>query len=81
MDRRRRAIAFLVAGCFFMENLDGTIVIVAAPVIARDLGVTSASVAITVTAFFLTVAVVNTACVACSRAPSPCSPSRASCAR
>lgn len=57
MDRRRRAIAFLVAGCFFMENLDGTIVIVAAPVIARDLGVTSASVAITVTAFFLTVAV------------------------
>ena len=54
---RRNAVAMLVAGCFFMENLDGTIVVTAAPMIARDLGVTSAAVAVTVTAFLLTVAV------------------------
>jgi len=54
---RRNAVAILVAGCFFMENLDGTIVITAAPKIARDLGVASAAVAVTVTAFLLTVAV------------------------
>ncbi|MGN7862398.1 MFS transporter [Microbacterium sp. 22303] len=54
---RRNAVAVLVAGCFFMENLDGTIVVTAAPMIARDLGVTSAAVAVTVTAFLLTVAV------------------------
>ncbi|ROS28308.1 EmrB/QacA subfamily drug resistance transporter [Rathayibacter sp. PhB127] len=55
--RRQRAIAFLVAGCFFMENLDATIVTTAAPAIGADLGVDSAAVAITVTAFLLTVAV------------------------
>nr|WP_258066119.1 MFS transporter [Rathayibacter sp. AY1D5] len=47
----------LVAGCFFMENLDATIVTTAAPAIAADLGVDSAAVSITVTAFLLTVAV------------------------
>ncbi|WP_279631070.1 MFS transporter [Rathayibacter sp. VKM Ac-2759] len=55
--RRQRAIALLVAGCFFMENLDATIVTTAAPAIGADLGVDSAAVAITVTAFLLTVAV------------------------
>jgi EmrB/QacA subfamily drug resistance transporter len=55
--RRQRAIAFLVAGCFFMENLDGTIVVTAAPAIGADLGVDASSVGITVTAFLLTVAV------------------------
>ena len=40
-----------------MENLDATIVTTAAPAIGADLGVDSAAVAITVTAFLLTVAV------------------------
>ena len=31
IDRRLRNIALLVAGCFFMEKLDGTIVTTAAP--------------------------------------------------
>ena len=30
-DRHLRNTALLVAGCFFMENLDGTIVTTAAP--------------------------------------------------
>ncbi|MCS5733814.1 MFS transporter [Herbiconiux daphne] len=55
--RRQRALAFLVAGCFFMENLDGTIVVTAAPAIGADLGVDAASVGVAVTAFLLTVAV------------------------
>lgn len=54
---RSSAIAMLVAGCFFMENLDGTIVVTAAPMIAHDLGVASAAVGVTVTVFLLTVAV------------------------
>ncbi|THG30258.1 MFS transporter [Naasia lichenicola] len=41
-----------------MENLDGTIVTTAAPAIGEDLGVDSASVGVTVTAFLLTVAVI-----------------------
>ncbi|MFT4211614.1 MAG: DHA2 family efflux MFS transporter permease subunit [Microbacterium sp.] len=55
---RRTAVALLVAACFFMENLDGTIVTTAAPAIAADLGVNAAAIAITVTAFLLAVAVV-----------------------
>jgi EmrB/QacA subfamily drug resistance transporter len=58
---RRRAetpaLALLVAGCFFMENLDSTIVTTAVPSIARDLAVTPASVGITITAYVMTVAV------------------------
>ncbi|AQX81730.1 MFS transporter [Plantibacter flavus] len=55
--RTQRAIALLVAGCFFMENLDGTILTTAAPSIARDLGTSSTAVGLAVTAFLLTVAV------------------------
>jgi EmrB/QacA subfamily drug resistance transporter len=40
-----------------MENLDGTIVVTAAPAIARDLDVDAASVGVTVTAFLLAMAV------------------------
>ncbi len=57
MDRRERSIALLVAGTFFMENLDGTIVATAAPSMARSLGVTSAGIGVTITAYLLTVAV------------------------
>ena len=57
MDRRQRNVALLVAGAFFMEMLDGTILATAAPSIARSFGVGSASIGITITAYLVTVAV------------------------
>ncbi|WP_375479286.1 MFS transporter [uncultured Jatrophihabitans sp.] len=54
---RQRNVALLVAGCFFMENLDGTIVVTAAPRIAADLNVTAASVGLVITAYLITLAV------------------------
>ncbi len=57
MDRRQRSIALLVAGTFFMENLDGTIVSTAAPSMARSFGVSSADIGVTITAYLLTLAV------------------------
>ncbi|MGZ4193356.1 MAG: MFS transporter [Solirubrobacteraceae bacterium] len=56
-DRRLRNIALLVAGCFFMENLDGTIVITAAPRIGRALHVPSTSVGLVIAAYMVTLAV------------------------
>jgi EmrB/QacA subfamily drug resistance transporter len=56
-DRRRRHIALLVAACFFMEILDGTIVITAAPRLAASLDVPSTSIALVVTAYLVTLAV------------------------
>src|SRR5947207_2025544 len=38
IDRHLGRVAFLVAGCFFMENLDGTIVVTAIPSISHALG-------------------------------------------
>ncbi|WP_189188909.1 MFS transporter [Streptomyces albiflavescens] len=57
MDSRRRGTALLVAGCFFMEMLDGTIVSTAAPQIAHDLHTTPASVGLIITAYLVTLAV------------------------
>ncbi len=57
MDRNRRNIALLVAGTFFMEILDGTIVATAAPSMARYFGVESADIGITITSYLLTMAV------------------------
>ncbi|RKR74578.1 MFS transporter [Frondihabitans australicus] len=54
---RSQALALLVAGCFFMENLDSTIVTTAVPSIARDLGVDAASVGVAITAYVMTVAI------------------------
>lgn len=50
-------LALLVASCFFMEQLDGTIVTTAAPRIGADLGVSAASVGLIVTAYLLALAV------------------------
>nr|WP_272919849.1 MFS transporter [Streptomyces sp. SID4948] len=47
----------LVAGCFFMENLDGTIVTTAAPHIGASLGVSATAIGLVVTAYLLTLAV------------------------
>jgi EmrB/QacA subfamily drug resistance transporter len=46
-----------VAGTFFMENLDGTILATAAPPMARSLGVSSGAISIAITAYLLTLAV------------------------
>jgi EmrB/QacA subfamily drug resistance transporter len=56
-ERRRRMVALLVAGCFFMEILDATIVTTAAPRLARSLGVPVTSTALTITAYLVTLAV------------------------
>ncbi|HEY1625029.1 MAG TPA: MFS transporter [Streptosporangiaceae bacterium] len=54
---RQRNIALLVAGCFFMENLDGTIVTTAAPRIGADLHVPSSAVGLVITVYLMTLAV------------------------
>ncbi|MEV1175173.1 MFS transporter [Nonomuraea sp. NPDC049784] len=55
--RLSRPVALLVAGTFFMENLDGTIISTAAPAMARSLGVMSSDIGVCVTAYLLTLAV------------------------
>lgn len=57
LSGRQRQVALLVAGCFFMEMLDGTIVTTAAPRIGRSLHVSSVSTGLIITAYFITVAV------------------------
>ncbi len=57
IDGQQRATALLVAGCFFMENLDGTIVVTAAPAIGRSLDVPAAGVGLLATVYLLTLAV------------------------
>ncbi|MGK5681812.1 MFS transporter [Actinoplanes sp. URMC 104] len=57
MDRRARGLALLVAGAFFMEILDATVIAPAAPHIAEDLGVRPVTVNVAITAYLLTLAV------------------------
>jgi MFS family permease len=54
---RHRNIALLVAGCSFMEMLDGTIVTTASPQIGRSLRAPAAEIGLVVTAYLLTLAV------------------------
>jgi EmrB/QacA subfamily drug resistance transporter len=56
-ERRHLALTLLVAGTFFMEILDGTILSTAAPTMARSFGVSSAAISIAITAYLLTLAV------------------------
>jgi EmrB/QacA subfamily drug resistance transporter len=56
-DARVRNVALLVAGCFFMELLDGTIVVTAIPRISSSLGITVGAAGLVVTAYLVTVAV------------------------
>ncbi|HVW17080.1 MAG TPA: MFS transporter [Solirubrobacteraceae bacterium] len=56
VDRRHRNVAFLVAGCMFMEILDGTIVVTAAPRIGDALRVSPSAIGLVVTAYLVTVA-------------------------
>ena len=50
------AVGLLVAGTLFMEQMDGTILVTAAPQIAADFGVGSADLNIAMTAYLLAVA-------------------------
>ena len=50
-------IALLVAGAFFMENLDGTIITTALPDIAKSFGVAPLALNIGVSAYLLTLGV------------------------
>jgi EmrB/QacA subfamily drug resistance transporter len=52
-----RPLALLVAGTFFMEILDATVIAPAAPHIAADLGVAPVTVNVAITAYVLTLAV------------------------
>ncbi|WP_053748898.1 MFS transporter [Streptomyces sp. MMG1533] len=53
----RRGLALLVAGAFFMENLDGTIISTAAPDMAASFGVRPADIGVAMTAYFVALAV------------------------
>ena len=52
-----RPLAVLVAGAFFLENLDGTIIQTALPAIGRDFGLRAVDVNPAITAYLLAVAV------------------------
>jgi EmrB/QacA subfamily drug resistance transporter len=56
-DRRPVAIALLVAGAFFMENLDGTVIATAMPQMARSFGASPVDLNIGMTAYLLALAV------------------------
>jgi EmrB/QacA subfamily drug resistance transporter len=56
-EQGRRGLALLVAGAFFMENLDGTIISTAAPDMAASFGVRPADIGIAMTAYFVALAV------------------------
>ena len=52
-----RGLALLVAGAYFMEILDATVIAPAAPHIAADLGIPPVTVNVAITAYVLTLAV------------------------
>ncbi|MFH2447808.1 MFS transporter [Klebsiella pneumoniae] len=56
-ERAFSAPALLVAGAFFMEFLDGTVIATALPDIARDFGVTAVELNIGISAYLITLAV------------------------
>jgi len=56
IDRAQRNVTLLVAGVFFMEMLDGTIVTTSAPRIAHALHVSVGSIALVITAYLVTLA-------------------------
>ena len=54
---RATAISLLVAGAFFMENLDGTVIVTAIPQMAKSFGVQPVELSIGVSAYILALAV------------------------
>ena len=57
MPRRAKQIVLMVAVAFFMENLDGVVIVTALPQMARSLGVNAVDLNIGVTAYMLAAAV------------------------
>jgi EmrB/QacA subfamily drug resistance transporter len=53
---RTTAISLLVAGAFFMENLDGTVIVTAIPQMAKSFGVDPVDLSIGVSAYILALA-------------------------
>ncbi len=51
------AVALLVAGAFFMENLDGTVIATALPQMARTFRINPVDLNMGMTAYMLTLAV------------------------
>ena len=58
-DRSFSAPALLVAGAFFMEFLDGTVIATALPDMAKDFGVTAVDLNIGISAYLITLAVLG----------------------
>ena len=56
-SRRSVQIALLVAAAFFMENLDGTVIVTALPQMAQSFGTDAVNLNIGMTAYMLTLAV------------------------
>jgi EmrB/QacA subfamily drug resistance transporter len=54
---RASAISLLVAGAFFMENLDGTVIVTAIPQMAKSFGVQPVDLSIGVSSYILALAV------------------------
>ena len=54
---RALAVALLVAGALFMENLDATIIATGLPTMARDFHVTAVALNVGITAYLLTLAI------------------------
>jgi MFS family permease len=57
MPRRAKQIVLMVAVAFFMENLDGAVIVTALPQMARSLGVNAVDLNIGVIAYMLAAAV------------------------
>jgi EmrB/QacA subfamily drug resistance transporter len=57
MSRQSTQIALLVASAFFMEMLDGTVIVTALPEMARSFGVNPVDLTLGMTAYMLTLAV------------------------
>src|SRR2546422_3489543 len=55
--RRATLVALLVAGAFFMENLDGTVIVTAIPQMAKSFGVDPVDLSIGVSSYILALAV------------------------
>src|SRR5579862_1393057 len=55
--RKSALVAMLVAGAFFMENLDGTVIATALPQMAKSFGVGPVDLNLGMTAYMLTLAV------------------------
>jgi EmrB/QacA subfamily drug resistance transporter len=56
-SKPRRGVAWLVAGAFFMENLDATVITTALPEMARSFGVRPADMSVGMSAYLLALAV------------------------